>query len=150
MIGVPTSLPVSVSASSDSARIPGSNEASSSASASSTGSPTSARIGSTKDRLPRWSRVGMSSRVFGSGRELGVVVDIGIDHPQRDEPPVHRIVPLRHDRADPFAGHPREWAHRVEVEVDIGVAHGLKASPLRYLAKARGAERGATDSTLSL
>ena len=84
------------------------------------------------------------------GREMGVVVDIGVDHPQRDEPPVHRVVPLRHDKADPFARHPRKRAHRVEIEVDVGFAHRLKANPLRYCATARGAERGATDSTAAL
>ena len=53
------------------------------------------------------------------GREVGVVVDVRVEDAQRDEPPVHPVVALRGDHADPLAGHPGERAHRVEVEVQI-------------------------------
>ena len=52
MIGVPTSLPVSDSASSPSARISSSHRVSSSASARPAGRPAAASSGSTKARLP--------------------------------------------------------------------------------------------------
>ena len=63
-----------------------------------------------------------------AGGEVAVVVDRGVDHPQRDEPPVDGVVPLRGDHADPLAGHPGERAHRVEVEADAGVAHAASVS----------------------
>ena len=54
MIGVPTSRPVSDSASSPSARISSSHRVSSRASARPAGRPAAASSGSTKARLPRW------------------------------------------------------------------------------------------------
>jgi hypothetical protein len=57
MIGVPTSLPVSDSASAPSARISSSRRVSSSASASPAGRPALASSGSTKARLPRTAGV---------------------------------------------------------------------------------------------
>src|SRR3954449_10811237 len=53
------------------------------------------------------------------GRELRVVVHLGDDHPQRDEPPVDGVLTLGHDTAHPPAGQPGERADRVEVEVDV-------------------------------
>jgi len=49
-------------------------------------------------------------------REVSVVVDVGVDHPQRNESPLDRVVPLLHDTTDPLAGQPRKRAHRVEVK----------------------------------
>jgi hypothetical protein len=43
---------------------------------------------------------------FIPGREGSVVVDVGIEHAQRDEPPVNAVVTLRDDDAEPYAGHP--------------------------------------------
>ncbi len=60
-----------------------------------------------------------------AGREVDVVVDAGVDHPQRDEPPVNGVVALRGDHAQPLAGHPGEGAHRVEVEPDVRVRHAF-------------------------
>ena len=68
---------------------------------------------------------GMASLV--ACREVTVVVDVGVDHAQRDEPPVHGVVALRGDLPDPFARHPGERAQRIEVEVDVGVVHGIRS-----------------------
>src|SRR4029077_14549913 len=57
--------------------------------------------------------------------EVAVVVDVGVDHAQRDEPPVHGIAALRGDLPDPFARHPGERAQRIEVEVEVRVVHGI-------------------------
>ena len=62
-------------------------------------------------------------------REVRVVVDVRVDQPQRDEPPVHAVVALRGDLPHPLAGHPRERADRVEVEVQVvGGRHGCHAT----------------------
>jgi hypothetical protein len=46
-----------------------------------------------------------------AGGEVAVVVDLGVDDPQGDEPPVDVVVPLGGDHADLFAGDPGEGAH---------------------------------------
>jgi hypothetical protein len=61
MIGVPTSRPVSPSASSPSARISSSHRVSPSASARSAGRPAAASSGSTKARLPRVAGVSVAA-----------------------------------------------------------------------------------------
>ena len=62
-------------------------------------------------------------------REVTVVVDVGVEHAQRDEPPVHGVVALSGDLPDPFARHPGERAQRIEVEVDIRVVHDVLRWP---------------------
>ena len=56
------------------------------------------------------------------GRELGVVVDVGVEQPQRDEPPVDGQVALGRHRPQPLARQPAERADGVEVEPDGGHA----------------------------
>src|SRR5487761_1187498 len=82
-----------------------------------------------------------------AGRELAVVVHGRVDQPQRDEPPVDAVVTLRLHDPHPYTGHPRERAHRVEVEVDISIAH-VPILPLRPTRPARpspGGSRRAPD-----
>jgi len=63
-----------------------------------------------------------------AGREVAVVVDPGVDHPQGDEPPVDGVVPLGRDHAHPLARDPGERAHRVEVETDVIAGHAVSPS----------------------
>src|SRR3954447_9696376 len=56
-------------------------------------------------------------------RKMRVVIDVGVDQPQRDETPVHGETPLGLHHPDPFAGQPAERAHRVEVEADVSRTH---------------------------
>src|SRR3954452_472116 len=56
-------------------------------------------------------------------RKVRVVIDVGVDQPQRDETPVHGETPLGLHHPDPFAGQPAERAHRVEVEADVSRTH---------------------------
>src|SRR5690349_5197235 len=169
MIGVPTSLPVSASASSPSARIWSSHRVSSSASARPEGRPAEASNGSTNSRLPLvaavssaapeaskiWPADGFVERSDGgpsvlgprlrrdpqqpqsrgmpllvAGREVAVVVDPSVDQAQRDEPPVDGVLPLCGNHAHPLARHPRERAHRVEVETDVRVGHAAAFCPV--------------------
>jgi len=64
-------------------------------------------------------------------RESTVVVDVGVEHAQRDEPPVHGVAALRGDLPDPFARQPGERAQRIEVEVDVRVVHGVRSRAYR-------------------
>jgi hypothetical protein len=50
--------------------------------------------------------------------EVGAVVDVRVQEPQGDEPPIHAVVTLRTDHPHPLAGHPGERAERVKVEVE--------------------------------
>jgi hypothetical protein len=43
-----------------------------------------------------------------AGGEVTAVVEVRVDQPERDEPPVDTVVALRGDHAHPLAGHPRE------------------------------------------
>jgi hypothetical protein len=52
---------------------------------------------------------------------MRVIVNLGIDLAQGDEPPVHGVLALCLYLPHPFAGHPGEWADRVEIEVDVGI-----------------------------
>src|SRR5882724_6115934 len=61
-------------------------------------------------------------------REVGVVVDVRVDDSQRNEPPVHLVVALSGDDANPLAGHPGERANRIEVEVQIRAHAGSQTT----------------------
>ena len=80
MIGVPTSLPVSESASSVSRRSSASKDSSSSASASSGGRPASASAGSTNSRVPRYAG-SLAARVGRGVEDPGA--DRGIERADR-------------------------------------------------------------------
>ena len=54
-------------------------------------------------------------------REVRVVVHLGVNQTQRDEPPVHRVLAPGRHLPHPLARHPRKRTDRVEVEVDVGV-----------------------------
>ncbi len=59
--------------------------------------------------------------------EVTAVVNLGVDHAQRDEPPVHGTVGPRGALPDTFARHLGEGAQRIETEVDVHVVRGVRA-----------------------
>ena len=75
-----------------------------------------------------------------SSGEVRRVVDVRIEDPQRNEPPVDAVVALGGHDADPLAGQPRERADRVEIEMQV--VFGVTAR--RPRAGSRGRSR--TDS----
>ena len=80
---------------------------------------------------------------FVLGRKMRVVIDLGIDQAQRDEPPVHGVIALLLHLPHPLAGHPGEGTDRVEVEVDVRV-HAPTLGQYRKHVRDRPSEVGST------